>query len=61
VGLDELGGGQHVQVEGERGAGEAEVAGNLAGGKAERSEADEEAENVQAGVLGESGEGIDGV
>jgi hypothetical protein len=57
--LDEFGGRQHVQVEGQRGSGKMQMAGNLAGRETLGREAHEQAENVQARFLGQGGEGID--
>lgn len=58
---DEIGGGQDIEMEGESGAREMEAPGDLAGGEAVRGVANEEAEDVQAGFLSESGEGVDGL
>jgi len=57
--LDERGGGQDVQVEGERGPRQAQAAGDFSSWEAERGVADEEAEDVEARLLGERGKGID--
>ncbi len=61
VRLDQAGGGQHVEVEGKRGPGQMQLTGNAACGQTQRGITHEEAEDVQARLLSEGGEGIDGV
>jgi len=58
---DEIGGGEDIEMEGKSGAGKMEPFGDIAGREALRGVADEEAEDVQAGFLSESGEGVHGL
>ena len=57
--FDEFRGGEDIEMERQRGSGKMQVAGNLARGKAQRGMTDQEAEDAQAGFLGQGREGID--
>jgi hypothetical protein len=59
VRFDEFRSGEDIEVERQRGPGKMQMAGNLARGEAQGGVTHEEAEDAQAGFLGECREGID--